>query len=395
MASEEVSGKREQIKLPHLPDYLVNFVDFKREMVRLDYTAEQLRRACQEVQERRVRVREGLRRDSDEVVSRAHACHQRQLRDDEETLELQKRARLVAERKRILQLELQTSRTLYHELMRKRAKLQHWLNDLEEHRSFLSEIIAHKVSPRTPRSSRPPLTSRDDGDDQIAQVMQNPGLIRTRLEHKERNVIAQSRMVYQACQLMDRCYKTAGIKHDKIGEPSGEDDDDDTLEQLKPNYSLPGAKGGGLQTALNDQIFANIHRLFKKFIAPKSSSCDALANFAALERYAYYVLQMVDTCEPTMLKKIIAKVIVDKKKSIEMQRIRKDTAHREERERKAQANATSAPAVFQRVTVVGPNRLRRVVRGSALNRPTTATRESKEVEAAPEEELFYLFRLQM
>ena len=72
MASEEASGKREQqIKLP---DHIVNFVDFKREMVRLDYTAEQLRRACQEVEERRVKLREGLQQESDQVAVRAHSC---------------------------------------------------------------------------------------------------------------------------------------------------------------------------------------------------------------------------------------------------------------------------------------------------------------------------------
>ena len=218
---------------------------------------------------------------------------------------------------------------LYQELIRKRQKLQHWLNGLEEHRAFLSEIIAHKVSPRTPTSSRSrPPTSRDDEDEKIVEVMQNPGMIRTRLANKERNVIAQSRMVFQACQLMERCCDSNGKENNEGGT------DDDNVEQM--TYAMPCVKGGGLQSGLSDQIFATIHRLHKQFISSKSSSCDALTNFAALERYAYYVLQMVDACDPVMLKKIIAKVVVDKKKTMEQVKIKRETAHREERERKAQ-----------------------------------------------------------
>jgi hypothetical protein len=255
MAEEEASGKREQTKLPHLPDYLVNFVDFKREMVRLDYTADQLRRACQEVEERRTKMREGLRRESDEVAARAHSCHQRQLRDDQETLELQKKGRLVAERRRILEAELQTSRMLYQELIRKRAKLKHWLDGLEEHRSFLSEIISHKVSPRTPRSARQSTSTSRDEDDKIVEVMQNPFLIRCRLAHKERNVIAQSRMVFQACQLMDCCC-------DSANEQSESYVSEDNLEKITPTNTLNCVSGGGMQSGLNDQIFATIHRYY-------------------------------------------------------------------------------------------------------------------------------------
>ncbi|KAI9555343.1 hypothetical protein GHT06_017858 [Daphnia sinensis] len=389
MASEEVSGKREQIKLPLLPDYLVNCVDFKREMVRLDYTADQLQRACHEVEERRRKMRDGLRRESDDVAARAHACHQRQLRDDQETLELQKRGRLMAERRRILEAELQTSRMLYQELIRKRAKLKHWLDGLEEHRSFLSEIISHKVSPRTPRSarqSRSTSTSRDE-EDKIVEVMQNPVLIRCRLAHKERNVIAQSRMVFQACQLMDRCCGSAIEKNERnVGV--------ENLEKITPPSRLNFNRGGGLQSGLNDQIFAIIHRMYKQFIAPKSSSCDPLGNLAALERYAYYVLQMVDACDPAMLKKIIAKVVIDKKKTMEQEKAKREAAHRAERERKAQANAMSAPSQFKRVTVVSRNRMRSSARFAApRSKPTTDSRE--EVEIAPDDELLYLFRLQL
>lgn len=388
MASEEASAKREQTKLPPLPDHIVNFVEFKREMVRLDYTAEQLRRACQEVEERRVKIKERLRQEADEVAAKAHACRQRQLQNDQETLDLQKRGRLMAERKRILQAEIQTSRMLYQELIRKRAKLQHWLNNLEEHRSFLSEIIAHKVSPRTPTSARQrPRTSRVE-DDKIVEVMQNPGMIRSRLSNKERNVIAQSRMVFQACLLMDHCCILNG-KSDDVHADGVVDS-----EQMAATTTT-GAKGGGMQSGLGDQIFATIHRLYKQFIAPKSSSCDALANFAALERYAYYVLQMVDACDPAMLKKIIAKVVIDKKKTLEQQKIQRDAAHRAERERKAQANATSAPAHFKRVTVVNRNKQRGATRFPALGNKKPSSQSREEVEAAPADELLYLFRLQM
>lgn len=134
--------------------------------------------------------------------------------------------------------------------------------------------------------------------------------------------------------------------------------------------------------------------MYKQFIAPKSSSCDPLGNLAALERYAYYVLQMVDACDPAMLKKIIAKVVIDKKKTMEQEKAKREAAHRAERERKAQANATSAPAQFKRVTIVNRNMLRGATRFSAIgSKPTTDSR--KEVETSPEDEILYLFRLQL
>jgi hypothetical protein len=136
-----------------------------------------------------------------------------------------------------------------------------------------------------------------------------------------------------------------------------------------------------------------VFSMYKQFISPKSSSCDALSNLAALERYAYYVLQMVDACDPLMLKKIIAKVVIDKKKTMELEKIKRDTAHRAERERKAQANATSAPAQFKRVTVVNRNRIRAVHFPKLGSKPNAESRE--EVETAPIDELLYLFRLQL
>lgn len=134
--------------------------------------------------------------------------------------------------------------------------------------------------------------------------------------------------------------------------------------------------------------------MYKQFIAPKSSSCDPLGNLAALERYAYYVLQMVDACDPAMLKKIIAKVVIDKKKTMEQEKAKREAAHRAERERKAQANAMSAPSQFKRVTVVNRNLTRGTARFAAPgSKPTTDSRE--EVEIAPDDELLYLFRLQL
>lgn len=398
MASNETGSKRDA-KLAHLPDHLVNFVDFKREMVRLDYTAENLRRACQEIEEQRRQMRAKVQRELDQVVARAHAFHQRRLHDDQQTLDLQKRARQVAERKRILQSEIQASRTMYHDLLRKQAKLEHWYNDLEEHRRFLSAIIAHRVSPRTPNSARTSTATARDGqpDNSVVQVMQNPEMIRSRQSHKERNVVAQSRMVFQACQLMERCFQSvvrpAGQRHPSLKDCSTDED----AEKQVLNFSR--AKGDvSIQSALGDQIFTTIHRLHKQFISAKSSSCDALVNFADLERYAYYVLQMVDACDPAMLKKIIAKVVVDKKKTMEQEKLQRDAQHRAERERKAQANAASAPAQFKRVTVVNPHFRLRTHLGfyslSGGNKKTNFSESKEEVEQAPTDELLYLFRLQ-
>ncbi len=164
----------------------------------------------------------------------------------------------------------------------------------------------------------------------------------------------------------------------------------------------------GMQTGLSDANFATVHRLFRQFISPKSSSCDALGNFAAIERYAYFVLQMVDACDPAMLKKIIAKVVVDKRKTLEAQKLAKEAAHREERERKALANATSAPAVFKRVTVVpGRKYHHRRFRAEAaagkamlLRHSNSTGKESRdsssqEIDTAQTDELLYLFRFQL
>lgn len=388
MAAEETGEKLNQVKLSSFPDHIANYVEFKREMVRLDYTAEQLRQAVKEVEDKRTQLKLGLKRQEEEVTRRTLECHQKLLNDEQETLDLQERARLISDQKRVLQSELQTSRLLYEELVRKRIKIQHWLSGLEEHRQFLSEIIAHKVSPRTPRSSRSHQNTFRAEDHNVADIMHSPRMIKMRLAHKERNVIAQSKMIFQACQLLDTKSPEDGSKID--GSVEIYEGQHDSM----PSWEIPCMRTQGLQTGLDDQIYAGIHRLYQRFISPKSSSCDALGNFAAIERYAYYVLQMVDACEPAMLKKIITKVVKDKKKTMEQEKIEREAAHRAERERKALANATSAPAQFRRVTVVGRKRLRRAAHSSHSREKTSAVTH-EEVDAAPTDELPYLFRLQL
>lgn len=291
MASEEMARASR-----NLPDYLVNFVDFKREMVRLDYTAEQLRKACQEVEERRVRLAEGLRREEDQLMLRQQAFDRRKLEDETETLRLQTKAREMAERKRVLLAEVEASRQLLEELGRKRNKLRHWLDGLEEHRLFLSEIIAHKVSPRTPRTvnktakksrlGRGSVVQTEKEDPQEVEVIQSPGMIRSRLSHKERNVIAQSRILFQACRLAE--HASPSTTSDRALVPSSSKSADDTQDDGRSVSNWDKLGGGmqspGMQCGLNEQNYATIHRLFRQFIAPKSSSCDALANFAALGR---------------------------------------------------------------------------------------------------------------
>lgn len=126
------------------------------------------------------------------------------------------------------------------------------------------------------------------------------------------------------------------------------------------------------------------------------------------ERYAYYVLQMVDACDPAMLKKIIAKVVVDKRKTMEQQKQASEAAHRQERERKALANAMSAPAIFRRVTIVSKKHLQRqraraehaeklaLLRHSTTNSKASRESSSQEIDlSAPIDDVIYLFRFQL
>ena len=72
-------------------------------------------------------------------------------------------------------------------------KMQQSVNGLEEYRLLLNDIIMHKGSPRTPFSDKNP-----------HEIIQNPDMIRIRLSHKERNLIGQSQLVFQACGLIQQ-----------------------------------------------------------------------------------------------------------------------------------------------------------------------------------------------
>jgi len=156
MASEEfepMSQKMVAKTAAKIPDYLVDFVKFKRETVRLDYTAERLRSACRKVEKQREEMVAKLKEEEDSITVQAMECQKRRLEDDQKTLEIQTMAREMAERKRILQQEVETSQSLIKELIRKKNKLQHWLQELEERRAFLSQIIGHKVRTRLNKHS--------------------------------------------------------------------------------------------------------------------------------------------------------------------------------------------------------------------------------------------------
>ena len=151
MASEEFEPMSQKLvakTAAQLPDYLVDFVKFKRETVRLDYTAERLRSACRKVKQQREEMVAKLKEEEDSLTVQAMECQKRRLEDDQKTLEIQTMARQMAERKRVLQQEVEMSQSLIKELIRKRNKLQHWLQELEERRTFLSQIIGHKVRTR-------------------------------------------------------------------------------------------------------------------------------------------------------------------------------------------------------------------------------------------------------
>ena len=129
---------------------LNSFVDFKREMVRLDYAAANLRKAGQRVENEKERQREELRQAVRDVEERSKSLERRLLQDDQETLELEKSARIKSEQRRLLEAEVMKAKQKVEELARKQSKLKLAVSSLEQHRVFLNDIIAHKVSPRTP-----------------------------------------------------------------------------------------------------------------------------------------------------------------------------------------------------------------------------------------------------
>jgi len=71
-----------------LPDHAVNMVEFKREMVRLDYIAERLQVACQQVQNERRKRKEELNRALQDVQLRQSDSQQRRIKDDLDTLQV-------------------------------------------------------------------------------------------------------------------------------------------------------------------------------------------------------------------------------------------------------------------------------------------------------------------
>ena len=308
---------------------VVDFAEFKRQMVRLDYVAQRLRRARQDVEDERLRSREALRRALADVQSRADAVQQRRIDDELDTLRLESEARGVSERQRTLRADVMLGRQQVQHATRKRIKVQQSVDRLEEFRLLLNDIITHQGS-------------IEHGQ---AATVHNPAAIRAHLSNKERNVISQSELVLQACQLCQRCTaSTAGA----AAAPSSD------AAALGRDVSKRGVFVTAVfQCPLKEDVFATIHRLNQRFVAAKSCSSAVNNSLAAIERYVYHLLELVDACEPAMLARIIAKVVANKSKQLEAQRARQQAEHRERRERTAQANAASAPATFRRVVVVG------------------------------------------
>ena len=71
-----------------LPDHLVHFADFKREIVRLDYTADRLRAACLQLANRSRESSQQQQRAVDRVRCGADGARQRQLDDQLRTLQV-------------------------------------------------------------------------------------------------------------------------------------------------------------------------------------------------------------------------------------------------------------------------------------------------------------------
>ena len=345
---------------------LNSFVDFKREMVRLDYAAANLRKAGQRVENEKERQREELRQAVRDVEERSKSLERRLLQDDQETLELEKSARIKSEQRRLLEAEVMKAKQKVEELARKQSKLKLAVSSLEQHRVFLNDIIAHKVSPRTPASSRRILESES-----VSDMVQSPGMVKGRLAQKERNVLSQSELVYQATDLVCRFPLEVTL--------SGRD-------SRSPKALAATSQGAEpkLNFSLNEEVFAIIYRLYKRFISSKCCHYDPLGNFAAIERYAYYLLDLVDSCDVAMLRKIISKIVKDKKKLLEAQLQERNEAKRRQREEIALARATSAPAQFRRP----------VINRKLFGQRKQAQAFKEEIITRHREDLSYLFRLQ-
>ena len=88
-----------------------------------------------------------------------------------------------------------------------------------------------------------------------------------------------------------------------------------------------------------------------------------------------------------MLRRIIAKVVVDKRKLMKVEKMRVQAEHRQRRERIALANATSAPAQFRRPAVT-----RKRFSVPATKRSKVTTNQSN---SNAHEDLSYLFHQQV
>ncbi len=192
------SSKKKDARFIHQD--LNSFVDFKREMVRLDFAASNLRKACQAVKDEKERQREELRCARSDVESRGKLMESQILQDAQATLELEKVARMKSEQRRLLENDVMAVRLKVEEMVRKQAKLKLAVASLEQHRVFLNDIISHKVSPRTPSSAR----RFFDSEGGVAEMVHSPKMIRERLAKKEMNVISQSELMLQATELVDR-----------------------------------------------------------------------------------------------------------------------------------------------------------------------------------------------
>jgi len=288
------------------------------------------------------------------------------LQDAQATLELEKVARMKSEQRRLLENDVMAVRLKVEEMVRKQAKLKLAAASLEQHRVFLNDIISHKVSPRTPSSAR----RFFDSEGGVAEMVHSPKMIRERLAKKEMNVISQSELMLQATELVDRF----PVNHRSNANNS--------LIQL--SQPLPARPEPKIHFTLNDEVFSVVHRLYKRFISTKSCNYEPLGSFAAIEHCAYHLLDLVASCDPTMLDKIISKIVMDKKKSMETKLLEEEEAKRRKREEIALLRATSAPAEFKRPAVTRKQFSSRKISLSV----------KEEIVMRHREDLSYLFKLQ-
>lgn len=340
------------------------FANFKREMVRLDYTAQQLREAIQKATQTREKAKQDLHQATEQVESRAARVKQRRFDDDLQTLELEKSLRLHIETRQKLQMQLFNSEQKRKELSGKREKLANIVNSLRQQQHLLSGLTGDQDS-----------LSKDNAD-----------LMRIRMRQKERNVVGQSQLFFQAC---------------KLSEPTP--DDDQTQREL--SELLPSSLSDDLTTAsdvsstaavasaqflLADVVFTKIQKMYESFISAKSTNYEPLDNFGAIERYTYHLLDVANSCDSKMLSRIICKVVTDKKLQSARLKAEQQAGRRSERERVALARAMAAPAQFQRVTI-DRKQMQQHARSKSRQR---ADASDNVIFTKQKEDLSYLFILQ-